>query len=475
MRFRRTVYLWHRYLGIVLCLFIAMWFASGIVMMYVLYPSLDEHKRLSGLPKLESESVLPPSAILKEYPDAETLRFNAVLGHPVYHVETNEARYLLDARSGEVLQPGREAMVEAARRHSSAEIAKFEEISVDQWSVPERYNGHRPLTRVRMDDSKGTWLYLSSTTGEVVQEATRFQRGWSWVGSVPHWIYPWQLRQHRDLWVQVVIWLSSFGLLLVISGTLVGFWRLRVLRRYKGNRMTPYRGWQRWHHLLGLTSVLFVFTFLVSGLFSMNPGKIFTSPPSDAEAGEAPPTWSDGALGDDAFATLDSLDLDGARELEWRRDAGRSILLLHHPDETRVRRADGSPLTFDRSELKRRANKLLPAADVVEATRLDDYDNYYYGRHKPKPLPVLRILFDDPLETALYINLENGAIESRADQRKRWKRWLYNGLHSLDVPFLWERRPLWDVVVLSLMVIGLTFSLTGVVLGWRRLICITRY
>jgi len=32
---KRYLYLWHRWLGIVLCLFMAMWFISGVVMMYV--------------------------------------------------------------------------------------------------------------------------------------------------------------------------------------------------------------------------------------------------------------------------------------------------------------------------------------------------------------------------------------------------------------------------------------------------------
>lgn len=32
---KRHLYLWHRWLGIALCLFMALWFVSGIVMLYV--------------------------------------------------------------------------------------------------------------------------------------------------------------------------------------------------------------------------------------------------------------------------------------------------------------------------------------------------------------------------------------------------------------------------------------------------------
>lgn len=39
-RAKRWLYLTHRWAGIVLCLFFAMWFISGVVMMCVGYPKL---------------------------------------------------------------------------------------------------------------------------------------------------------------------------------------------------------------------------------------------------------------------------------------------------------------------------------------------------------------------------------------------------------------------------------------------------
>ena len=50
----------------------------------------------------------------------------------------------------------------------------------------------------------------------------------------------------------------------------------------------------------------------------------------------------------------------------------------------------------------------------------------------------------------------------------RWNRWLYNGLHSFDLPWLYRYRPAWDVVVLVLMVGGTALCVTSVVIGWRR-------
>ncbi|MDQ6216859.1 PepSY domain-containing protein, partial [Achromobacter insolitus] len=49
-RAKRWLYLIHRWAGIVLCLFFAMWFISGVVMMYVGYPKLTPQERLAHLP-----------------------------------------------------------------------------------------------------------------------------------------------------------------------------------------------------------------------------------------------------------------------------------------------------------------------------------------------------------------------------------------------------------------------------------------
>ena len=51
---KRLLFLCHRWLGIVLCLFMALWFLSGVVMMYVGYPKLVTAERLQTLPPLAS-------------------------------------------------------------------------------------------------------------------------------------------------------------------------------------------------------------------------------------------------------------------------------------------------------------------------------------------------------------------------------------------------------------------------------------
>jgi hypothetical protein len=51
----------------------------------------------------------------------------------------------------------------------------------------------------------------------------------------------------------------------------------------------------------------------------------------------------------------------------------------------------------------------------------------------------------------------------------RLNRWLYNGLHSLDFPFLYYRRPAWDLVVIVLSAGGLALTIAPMWPAWRRL------
>jgi len=44
---------------------------------------------------------------------------------------------------------------------------------------------------------------------------------------------------------------------------------------------------------------------------------------------------------------------------------------------------------------------------------------------------------------------------------------LTRGLHSLDFPWLYNNRPLWDIVVVTLLLGGAGLCFTSLVLTWR--------
>ena len=46
---------------------------------------------------------------------------------------------------------------------------------------------------------------------------------------------------------------------------------------------------------------------------------------------------------------------------------------------------------------------------------------------------------------------------------------MYHALHSLDFPWLYNYRPLWDIVVITFMLGGTALCVTSLVLAWRVL------
>ena len=124
----------------------------------------------------------------------------------------------------------------------------------------------------------------------------------------------------------------------------------------------------------------------------------------------------------------------------------------------------------------------MPDAAIADTAWLDDYDAYYYDRSRALSLPVLRVRYADPQQTWLYLDPRRGAIVRKEERLTRLNRWLYHGLHSLDFPFLYYHRPLWDIVVIALSLGGLVLSATTLVPAvhrlrrhWRRLQAGGRY
>ena len=114
------------------------------------------------------------------------------------------------------------------------------------------------------------------------------------------------------------------------------------------------------------------------------------------------------------------------------------------------------------------ANIAMDGVPIEGVSWLDDYDAYYYDRDRALSLPVLRVRYADPQQTWLYFDPKRGAIARKEERLTRLNRWLYHGFHSLDFPFLYYRRPLWDIVVIVLSIGGIVLSATTLSASWRR-------
>jgi hypothetical protein len=117
-----------------------------------------------------------------------------------------------------------------------------------------------------------------------------------------------------------------------------------------------------------------------------------------------------------------------------------------------------------------RLKKAAPNVAITESALLTEYDSYYYSRDGEIQLPVVRVKFEDPAKTWVYVDPQVNQVVAQVQRNNRIERWLYNGLHSLDFPFWYYRRPLWDIGVILLSLGGAALSGIGVVLGMRRIV-----
>lgn len=258
-RGRRWLYITHRWIGIATCLLFAMWFVSGVVMMYVAFPQLTDRERWAALPTIAWDRVLvtPDRAMaiagVANYPrDLRLVMLNDI---PVYRLmDWNGARRTISATDGHLIDgiAPEQALAIAGHHPNAVHPGLIGTIERDQWSVTARYDPLRPLLLVSLGDEAGTELYVSARTGELALDTTRRERIWNWVGSIPHWIYPTVLRRDGATWRQVVLWISGICLVVAVTGFWIGILRLRLRHRYARGAVTPYRGWMAWHHIAGL-------------------------------------------------------------------------------------------------------------------------------------------------------------------------------------------------------------------------------
>jgi uncharacterized iron-regulated membrane protein len=484
MSWKRALYLTHRWVGIGLCLLFAMWFFTGIVMIYVPFPNLDPAERYAGLEPIDGTRVKVElgaalaAAGIESAP--QRVRMTTVLGRPAFHLLPQDGGWItVFADTGERLQSvnSSQALESVTRFRPGHQPVYRERLELDQWTVSGGLRPFLPLHRVALGDAAGTEYYVSDRTAEVVRDTSRSERIWNWLGANLHWIYPLVLVRHRGVWHEVVVWLSVVGTVLAVTGIVAGLLRWRFRKPYKNGSGSPYRGWMRWHHWLGLVSGVFVLTWIFSGLMSMNPWKLF---PPKTPSSEETTRYRGGTL----VATDFSRDLSEVLhehhrpvyEIEWQRFGGRPYYVLRTaPLQSTTYAADRAEPGFKRfteQELMAQAATLLPASRIAQADWLTEYDAYWYAREnlgRLRVLPVLRVRFNDADATWYHIDPATGQLLERLTRANRVQRWLYNGLHSLDFGFLLYNRPAWDIVVIVLSLAGLGLSVTGVVVAWRRL------
>ena len=484
----RWLILVHRYLGIPLSLLFVVWFASGIVMMYTRdMPRLTPELRLERLPELDFDRIaLPPAAAARRAYLAATPRSASlltVMGRPAYRFDGVTVFADTGERLGEV-GPAAAAAVASRFTGRSPDLVRYAGTLAqpDQWTLVER--AQLPLHRLVVDDEAATELYVSPRTAEVVMLTTRRSRALAWMGAIPHWIYFTALRTNQPLWYDVVVWTSTLGCLLAVLGLVLGVTQFRWRRPRGDVRWTgglrariPYAGWMRWHYLTGIVFGFVTLTWVFSGLLSMDPYAWNSAGglevPRDALSGGRIELARFPAPEGGAWERV--TDGRPVKEIELLRIQDDPYYAVHVGARPLLLAADTLRFKepFSPDSLLKRLTAAVPGVPVIESELLADYDAYYYARgssrQRQAPLPVLRVKFGDPMNTWVYVDPALGRVVAREHRFTRVERWLFNGLHSLDFAFWYDRRPLWDVGVIALSLGGLASSGIGLWLGCGRI------
>lgn len=482
IRLRRKIDRWiaqtHRWLGIGVCVLFVVWFASGLIMLYVNSPQLTQSEELRSLEAIDwgQLKIGPAEAIASAGYSAfpKLVRLEMLAGAPYYRLSGwNGETMSISAVDGTPLNGvAAPAAVSIAQHYASAASTPSwnTEIDSDQWTFESKFDAARPFHLVSLNDSQGTELYVSSRSGQVVLDTTRAERFWNWPGEVAHLAEFADFRQRELLWRQFMLWSTVLSTIVATLGIWLGIKRLRLIRRYpRGNSMTPYRGMMKWHHVVGLLGGLFLWVWIIGGLVYLRPMGFLerqtTSPASlHRYAGQTAPDFPVD------LTSLGSAAPDDIRQADFKWLGGKPLVVLRNgtAESTVFDTAEGRIRPLRTEELLSAAGHLLETGAIERSAILSRPDEHWHTfRLTYRQLPILRVEFGDPARHWFHIDPWSGDILNMTTSGDRAFRWLFNGLHKLDFLVLLEHKWLRDFVVLPLMVSGLIISVTGVIVGFR--------
>lgn len=475
-RVNRWLTWFHRWAGVALCLLFAMWFASGAVLHFVSFPSLSASDRHAASSPIDvSRVAISPGEALARAPTATDVRLVSIADRPVYLAQEPGGDWVsIAGDTGDLLpqMSARDATAIAERFGGDPAASVSGPLEYDQWIVHQHFDPYRPFYRVRLSDAADTDLYVSARTGEVLQRTSFRQRAWNWSGAVIHWIYFTPLRKSWSAWNQVVWWVSLAALLSSAVGTWLGVIRMAANRAAGRKGLSPFRGWMRWHHIIGLFASVIVVTWMLSGWLSMDHGRLF----SHAEATQQQSRQMSG-LSPDAIAHAIPLALihgvAPSTEIAFKAVGGVPFITaydaagaahLYFTDGTGALAQGMARLPPEL--LLAGLNQLWPS-QVQAIPGSDAYDDVYRLAESTAGAALFEA--GDNWGFRVYVDPYSGRLLAVMDPSRRDYAWIYYALHTFQFPGLIQHPVVRTALVVLLLAVGFLASVTGVVLSVKRL------
>ena len=470
----KGVALFHRWVGIGFCAMFAAWFASGAVLAFVAFPSLPKSERAARGELIDfSRLRISPEQASRLMGSRQILRLVSVGGTPTYIARGPNGRdFGLSGNTGEPAGIITTAQADEIASHFGvAGTVRVEgPVDYDQWIVNESFDSLRPLYRVLLNDEAKTALYVSARSGEVVQRTRAFERGWNWLGAVVHWIYFVPIRKHSQVWDWGMWSLVLIAALTTVAGASLGLIRMRMTMRSRRPAWSPFRGWLRWHHLLGLAAGFFLLCWIVSGWLTNDSGRLFSDGAATAAELQSYEGWAT-PTDTGRFAPADFRGLAPASSIEFQKVAGYGIAAARGPSESRVAIATptGTQIytRIPPSLLMTAIDRTWPTTRISPVTPLPA--DALFAKAEGLQGDTVEAEFAGAAPRRVYIDALSGKIVAVLSRSREVYDWVCYGVHTYNFPGLSSRPRLRVVVLLVPVTLGFCFSITGVVIGMKRL------
>jgi hypothetical protein len=435
--------------------------------------------------QFETSEYLNSKDSIRQIPDSLvesslTVSLKSILAESYYYISHSpsqiESIYYANSLEAKTIFSEAELDSIIKRKYEHNYLSKQKMTSFDQWIPWSHFQRYFPIWKYQLDNSKHSTIYISQKNAMVVQETSRYQRWCARFGAIPHWFYFKSLRLRVQLWIDVVLWISFFGCLLVLSGIILGF-KTKLKKRKAGVfGFSPYRKkWYRWHHIYGYVIGIFILTFVFSGFMSLfsvpnwlvpvkegsNYRQLFSRKIKDVNHFEI--SVND-ILNHEEYNNIKQIDIkqiNGKAYYQLYKDEFYKPVLLKANANILSPVVDVEALIKD--ELNDKLNKLKYKSEI-----LTESDSYI----KMKKLmldKLLRVKIDDSNNTWLYFNLETSDLIKVSNSNTRLRRWLYKGLHSFDFKFFESCDWLRKLILVIISLLGLIVSYSGLVLTFNYL------
>ena len=218
---RRT----HKWIGLVIGLQALLWMISGVYMTVISLEIIhgDHLAHVAEDPLKTDSQRLDVEAISKQLPGFQELKLKSLLGREVYQVRHEGQVHLLDASTGERMNPLPRAAIEKLAVESFQGEAPIREIRWITKAPQEVQRRPVPMWAVVFDDFAESTLYFSPDTGDVL---ARRHDLWRWFDFV------WMLHiMDYDTRTDVNNWLlrssAALGVVFALSDIWLIFYTLR--------------------------------------------------------------------------------------------------------------------------------------------------------------------------------------------------------------------------------------------------------